>query len=191
MGDNTDYEAVAEETAPDTQESKIINETDDEASVEISADENIQALLEDARAKADEHWDEVLRTRAEMDNLKKRTTRDIENAHKFGLERLMSEILPVSDSMGLGIQAASADDVDITKVREGMEMTYKMLTTALEKFGLTEVNPQGEKFDHEKHQAMSMLESPDAESGTVIEVFQKGYLLNDRLIRPAMVVVAK
>ncbi len=148
-------------------------------------------MLEDARGKADQHWDALVRVKAEMDNLRKRTAKDIENAHKFGLDRMVSELLPVKDSLELGVSAASDEGVDVAKVREGMDLTLKMLTTAMEKFGVQEVNPVGETFNPERHQAMTMQETRGAAPGTVASVIQKGYVLNERLVRPALVIVAK
>ena len=149
------------------------------------------ALLEDARNKADEHWNLYLRTTAEMDNLRKRAERDVQNAHKFGVEKLVGELLPVMDSMEMGMAAADKDNEATAKLVEGMELTLKMFADALQKVGITQVDPMGDVFNPEFHQAMSMVENPDAEPNTVIAVMQKGYLLNDRLVRPAMVVVAK
>lgn len=151
----------------------------------------LTALLEDARNKADEHWNRCLRAEAELDNLRKRNAREIENAHKYALEKFVTELLPVRDSMELGLAAAQQEDIDPAKLREGIDLTLKMLATVMDKFHITQIDPQGEKFDPERHQAMSMQETADAEPNTVLEVVQKGYLLNDRLIRPAMVVVAK
>lgn len=153
--------------------------------------EELVLLLEDARSKADEHWDAVLRTRAELENLRKRSARDVENAHKYGLDRMVSELLPVCDSMELGLSAAEDSTVDVAKVREGLELTVKMMQNVLEKIGVEEIDPQGEKFDPERHQAMTMQETSKVEPGTVVSVIQKGYLLNDRLVRPALVVVAR
>lgn len=153
--------------------------------------EKLALLLEDARAKADDHWQALLRAKAEIDNLRKRSRRDVENAHKFGLEKFVAEVLPVMDSMELGLSAASEETVDREKVREGIELTLRMLQSAVEKFGVTEVNPEGEKFDPERHQAMTMQETNAVEPDTVVSVIQKGYLLNERLVRPALVIVAK
>ncbi len=126
-----------------------------------------------------------------MENLRKRTRRDVEHAHKFGLERFVAEVLPVLDSMELGLSAASEEGVDTDKVREGMELTLKMLHTAVDKFGVSQVDPAGEQFDPERHQAMTMQETDTVEPGTVVSVIQKGYVLNERLVRPALVIVAK
>jgi len=158
---------------------------------ETESVEGLELLLEDARNKADEHWNELLRARAELENIGRRAQRDLENAHKYALEKFTQELLPVADSLELAIAASSGDGEEIAKLREGVELTLKMLKTAMGKFGITEVNPEGEKFNPEFHQAMSMQEAADREPDTVIAVFQKGYLLNERLIRPAMVIVSK
>ncbi|WP_126454575.1 nucleotide exchange factor GrpE [Sulfuriflexus mobilis] len=148
-------------------------------------------LLEDARAKADEHWNLYLRTQAELENLRRRAERDVQNAHKFGLEKFVNELLPVMDSMELGMDAANAEDEAVAPLLEGMGLTLKMFQSVLEKMGVTAVNPQNEAFNPEFHQAMSMQETADAEPNTVLAVMQKGYVLNERLVRPAMVVVSK
>lgn len=148
-------------------------------------------LLEDARNKADEHWNLYLRTQAEMDNLRKRGERDVQNAHKFGIEKLVAELLPVMDSMEMGMAAVDRSDEATAKLIEGMELTIKMMADALQKVGISQIDPMGEVFNPEFHQAMSMIENPDVEPNSVIAVMQKGYVLNERLVRPAMVVVAK
>ena len=145
----------------------------------------------EARHQAESHWETVLRTQAEMENLRKRVARDVENAHKFGLEKFLEELLPVRDSMELGLAAAGEDEADTAQVREGVELTLKMLTSALEKFGVEIVDPVDSAFDPDFHQAMSMQEVPGVESGTVTMVMQKGFVLNGRLVRPALVMVAK
>ncbi len=151
---------------------------------------DLDAELKEAREEAAAHLDDLLRARAEMENLRKRSEREVENAHKYGLERLMSELLPIKDSIELGLNAADDAEVDAEKLREGLELTLKLFDTATGKFGLEEVNPEGQSFDPEYHQAMSTQEVAGKEPGTVITVVQKGYLLNDRLLRPAMVIVA-
>lgn len=152
-------------------------------------DELLLALKE-ARAKADENWQQLLRLNAEMENTRKRAERDVQNAHKYALEKFVNELLPVKDSLEMGGSAAASEGADIEKIAEGVTLTLKMLTSAMEKFGVTAVDPQGERFNPDVHQAMSMQDVPDADPNTVVNVFQKGYLLNERLIRPAMVVVA-
>lgn len=186
-----EQQTPAEDTKPDSGAGPGIDVTDDAGDLPAGQADDLGKLLEDARAKADDHWNEVLRSKAELDNIRKRAARDVENAHKFGLERFMSELLPVRDSMELGLQAASEDGTDLARVREGIELTLKMFNTALEKFGAVEIDPTGQKFDPEKHQAMTMEASPTVASGHVVSVVQKGLALNERLIRPAMVIVAK
>ena len=161
----------------------------DEAEEELSH-EQLLLTLQDAKAKADQHWNQLLLARAELDNNRRRNERDVENAHKFALEKFVRELLPVKDSLELGLAAALGEGTELEKLREGMALTLKMLGAAMEKFGVSEVDPAGEKFNPERHQAMAMQESPTAEANTVLTVYQKGYLLNDRLIRPAMVVVS-
>lgn len=146
--------------------------------------------IESLRQQLEEHTDKVLRIQAEMENLRKRTSRDIENAHKYALEKFLKELLPVIDSMELGISASNNAE-DIESLREGMDLTLKMFHDTLEKTGVSIIHPQGEKFDPEKHEAVSMQEIEGTQSGTVMTVMQKGYELNGRLVRPAMVVVAK
>jgi len=148
-------------------------------------------LLQDARRQAEDHWDKLLRAQAELENVRRRAERDLESAHKYALERFAGELLPVKDSLELGLAAASGEAEDIARLREGIELTLKMLTTAMEKSGITEVDPLGEAFNPELHQAMSMQATADQAPNTVIAVMQKGYLLNERLLRPAMVMVAK
>lgn len=183
-----DKPVVEPEAEEDVTEAPVSGE------VETAAEDpaNMATLLEDARSKADDHWNQFLRLQAEMENLRKRNERDLANAHKFALENFVKELLPVKDSLEMGIAAAGeGDNVDPAKLLEGSELTDKMLASALEKFSVKAVNPEGEKFDPEFHQAMSMQERADVEPNTVVAVVQKGYLLNDRLIRPAMVMVSK
>jgi molecular chaperone GrpE len=152
---------------------------------------DLELELQEARQEAAAHLDDFLRARAELDNLSKRAVRDLENARKFGLERFMTELLPVKDSVELGLNAADDAAADPIKLREGLELTLKLFNAASEKFGLQEVDPAGQHFDPEYHQAMSIREESGVEPGTVLTVVQKGYLLNDRLLRPAMVIVAQ
>ena len=144
-------------------------------------------MLAELKAKADENWDRYLRVAAELENVRKRAVRDVENAHKFALERFSRELLAVKDSLEMGL---AAENADADSLREGSEATLKMLATTMERFGLAEVDPVGEPFDPEFHEAMTVQPAPDAEPGSVLTVVQKGYTLNGRLLRPAMVVVA-
>jgi molecular chaperone GrpE len=163
---------------------------DDMVPVEETDVDTLHSLLEKEKEQAQLHLDTALRAKAEMENLRKRTSRDIENAHKYALEKFVHELLPILDSLTLGMSAAeSAENLD--EIREGMDLTLKMFNGVLEKFGVVTVDPQGEKFNPEHHEAVSMQEIEGSESGTVVTVMQKGYELNGRLVRPAMVVVAK
>ena len=194
MGEEENKEVQQPEAELDDATKELLEEVADAAPSESespeSADESIQQELDSALAAADKHRDEALRAMAELDNVRKRAEKDVESAHKFGLEKFIHELLPVKDSMDLGFDAAnSATDVDALK--EGMALTLKMFEDALEKRGVKELNPLGEDFDPEFHQAMMMEESVEVEAGKILRVMQKGYLLNERLIRPAMVVVAK
>lgn len=155
-------------------------------SAEVSLEEQLKA----AQQKAQENWELALRTQAELENLRKRTSRDIENAHKYALEKLATELLGVRDSMELGLSAAQ-ESTDITSIREGVELTLKLLTQVMEKFDIREVSPEGQKFNPELHQAMAMQETDKLEPNNVISVMQKGYTLKDRLLRPALVTVSK
>ena len=176
-------------------EEKAARQPADDTGAESASGENLSheqllLTLEDTKAKADQHWNQLLLARAEMENARRRHEREVENAHKYALEKFVRELLPVKDSLELGMAAALGEGTELEKLREGMELTLKMLASAMEKFGVSEVDPKGEKFNPERHQAMAMQESPSAEPNTVLTVYQKGYILNDRLIRPAMVVVS-
>lgn len=181
--------ATEKEPAVEAEERDGSADAGPEAEKALGGGEELLLSLQDAQAKADEHWNQLLRVRAEMANLQRRSERELENAHKYGLERFAAELLPVIDGLEMGL-AAAGGQVDPVKLREGMELTLKLLTDATGKFGLRVVDPAGEKFNPELHQAMSVQSVPGAEPNTVLTVYQKGYLLNDRLIRPAMVVVS-
>lgn len=178
------------EKEPITNEQDAEQESGDSKSAEPEQD--IQILLEDARSKADQHFDQLVRLQAEMENLRKRTKRDLESAHKFALEKICLELLPVRDSMEMGMAAAEAESADIDTIRQGVDLTLKMLVSAMEKFSINDVDPKkGDKLNPELHQAMSMQEDAEAEPNSILSVVQKGYTLNGRLMRPAMVIVAK
>ncbi|MBX9606559.1 MAG: nucleotide exchange factor GrpE [Gammaproteobacteria bacterium] len=152
--------------------------------------EQLGLELEQARAQVASLKDELLRGRAELDNQRKRAERDLEAAHKYALERFIHELLPVKDSLDLGLKAA-ATATDVASLSEGMAMTIKMFDDFFEKLSIKQIHPEGERFDPEFHQAMTMEEAPHVAPGTVTRVMQSGYVLNQRLLRPALVVVAK
>ena len=148
--------------------------------------------IEALRQQAEDNWNKYLRVVAELDNLRKRNTRELENARRFGVERLVAAILPVRDSLEAGLKAASeAENVDIAALLEGEQATLRLLDQALESAGIAPIDPEGEPFDPERHEAMSVQPSPTAEPNSVIAVVQKGYALHDRVVRPARVVVAQ
>jgi molecular chaperone GrpE len=173
-------------------ENEHLEEMEEEMAFEeeeiVKSEQHLQEQLALAEKKAEENWELLLRTKAEMDNLRKRTEKDLENAHKYGMEKFVNEMLPVKDSMELGL---AAEDVTVESLHEGMKLTMNMFNNTFEKIGVKEINPLNEPFDPELHQAMTMQEVEDVEPNTVIAVMQKGYSLNDRLVRPAMVMVSK
>lgn len=185
-----------EQEAPESQveiENQASNEepietvlTEQEPSVEA-----LQEQLAQAEKKAQDNWDKAVRAQAEMENMKRRTQRDLESAHKFALESFARELLPVLDSLELGLQAATGDSPEVEKFRVGSELTIKQFESVFAKFNIVAINPMGQPFNPEQHQAMAMHVVEGAQPNTVVNVFQKGYMLNGRLLRPAMVLVAK
>jgi molecular chaperone GrpE len=151
----------------------------------------LQQQLEEAQQLAATNWDKAVRTVAEMENLKKRVQKDLDDERKYGLAKFAKELLSVLDSLELGIQAATGDSPEVVKLREGSELTIKQFETVFAKFNIEAIYPLGQPFNPELHQAMVMQPSDSAEPNSVLNVFQKGYVLNGRLLRPAMVVVAK
>ncbi|ATP46877.1 nucleotide exchange factor GrpE [Pseudomonas kermanshahensis] len=135
--------------------------------------------------------DQSLRAVADLQNVRRRAEQDVEKAHKFALEKFSSDLLPVIDSLELALAHSSADDEHVKQIREGVELTLKMFQDTLKRYNLEAVDPHGQPFNPEHHQAMAMQENGEVEPNSVLNVFQKGYLLNGRLLRPAMVVVSK
>ncbi|MEL7044079.1 MAG: nucleotide exchange factor GrpE [Pseudomonadota bacterium] len=161
---------------------------DVDAEVESSEVDPAVARLEEELEQA---RDAALRATAEAQNAKRRAEQDVEKARKYALERFCSELLPVVDNLERALEAAPRDDEAVRPIAEGVELTLKTFMGALQKFQIEALDPAGEPFDPELHQAMSMVENPDAEPNTVLAVMQKGYTLNGRLVRPAMVMVSK
>jgi len=184
--------ALATETGEEAELEDVVPEAaDDSPDAAPEEEEPIERQLEKAQQTIKDYWDQIMRLRAEIENNRKRAERDIENAHKYATRGLLENLLPIVDSMEMGQAAADAENATLESIREGSALTMNMFVQVLEKHGLEQIDPLGEKFDPEKHQAISMTETADAESGNVVEVMQKGFQLNDRLVRPAMVVVAK
>lgn len=148
---------------------------------------SLEQLLRKAELAAQEHHDAWLRAKAETDNIRKRAQADIAGAHKYAIENFSSALLAVKDSLEAALASSNATTETL---KSGVELTLKQLSAVFEKFNLAEIDPAGQKFDPHRHQAINTVES-DAEPNTVVQVFQKGYLLNDRVIRPAMVAVAR
>ena len=187
-------EKGADEAATDTSETTFEQsaaEMEMESEVAENSAEGLSQLLEQARAKADEHYEQMMRAHAELENLKRRHERDLENAHKYALDKFVAELLGVWDSLELGHSAAQDETADVQKLREGTELTLKMLSDAMGKFGVEQIDPINQPFDPELHQAMSMQPRADVPANTVVAVVQKGYRLNGRLVRPAMVMVSQ
>ncbi len=153
--------------------------------------EELEQAVAVAEAKVEEQKDSVIRAAAEVDNVRRRAAMDVEKAHKFALEKFANELLPVIDNMERALQGTSAEDEATKAVYEGVELTLKSFTRAVEKFGLSQLDPQGEAFNPDHHQAIGMQPSEEFPANTVMMVMQKGYLLNDRLLRPAMVMVSQ
>lgn len=183
----SDKQTLSENGTPAEQgEAEADNATQ---AVEPPSVEALQLAVEETQNKADQYYNDLLRARADLENFRKRAQRDIEHAHKFGLEKLVQEFLPVKDSVELGLSAAEKSE-DVSSLREGLELTLQMLSTAFERLGVNEVNPLGDKFDPNFHQAMTTQPNNEVEAGTVLNVVQRGYVLNERLMRPALVIVA-
>lgn len=161
---------------------------EDQVEQSVAADESLdpQALA----AKLADRDQEILRLHAEMENLRKRVERDIENARKFALERFVDGLLPVIDSLEMGVQASENENASLEKIREGSQMTLNLFLQTMEKFGVHPVHPIGERFNPDHHQAIS-VQPHEGPADHVVSVMQKGYLLRDRLVRPALVVVSK
>ncbi|MCQ8105499.1 nucleotide exchange factor GrpE [Methylomonas sp. SURF-2] len=180
---------VLEQTSEAQAEAAL--EAEAELATEQVSVEVLQKQLEEAQQQAADNLDKAIRTLAEMENLKKRVQKDLEDERKYGLARFAKELLSVLDSLELGIQAAAGDSPEVVKLREGSELTMKQFETVFAKFNIETVDPTGQPFNPEFHQAMVMQPSSTVAPNHVITVFQKGYVLNGRLLRPAMVVVAK
>jgi molecular chaperone GrpE len=161
-----------------------------ELSNELSI-ESLQKQLAEAQQQAAANLDKALRVHADMENLKKRVQKDLDDERKYGLAKFAKELLSVLDSLELGLRAANGDSPEIIKLREGNELTMKQFEAVFAKFNVEAIDPTGQPFNPELHQAMAMQPSATVEPGIVITSFQKGYILNGRLLRPAMVVVAK
>ena len=176
--------------APECAETPAAEAVEAEPQEAVTAEE-LAARLDTARSEAESLRDQLLRARAEMENMARRQAKELENAHKFALDGFVKELLQVRDSLELGNAAARESDADVAKLREGTELTLKLLGDVMAKFGVERIDPEGEPFNPEFHQAMSMQPRSDVPANTVVAVIQSGYLLNGRLMRPALVMVSQ
>jgi len=183
---------AAVETSTSVEMTSIESNEPVNAEVEVTPSvEELKRQLAEVTQTAANHWDTLLRNRAEYDNLQKRMTRDLDNARKYALEKFATELLAIKDSMELGLDAIAKPETTLDTVREGMVLTAKMFTDVMAKFNILEINPHNQKFDPQWHEAIAMQPIANIAAGTVLHVQQKGYQLNDRLLRPARVIVAK
>ncbi|MFC3023093.1 nucleotide exchange factor GrpE [Vibrio zhugei] len=190
--ENVEAEAVGTDADVDWNET-VINE-DGEVLEEESQETKIaqlEAALHASQEQLKEQKDAVLRAKADVENMRRRSEQEVDKARKYALSRFAEELLPVIDNLERTMQAADAENEAVKPLFEGVELTHKTFVDTIEKFGLTPINPEGEAFNPELHQAMSIQESPDHEPNMVMFVMQKGYLLNGRVVRPAMVMVSK
>ncbi len=179
---------VTEDNRSEAEIDAAVRSSVEEGMADIAA---LQQELELARNKAEEARDQLMRTFAELENQKRRHAQELEKAHKFAVEGFANALLAVWDSLELGVKAATDPSTDLAKMREGNELTLKLLADTMTKFGVVQLDPLNQPFNPELHQAMVMQPHADLPDNTVIDVFQKGYQLNGRLIRPAMVVVSQ
>jgi molecular chaperone GrpE len=199
MSEEQSLQTESEDTAKDQKpeaaplEGEVVEALEDllEEQGDTSALEELNAQLSAALQRAEDYRNQALRTQADMENLRRRTEKEVQDARKFALERFAKDLLVVVDSLELGIQASIGDAPEVVKHREGSELTLKQLLQILEKYNVRRIEAQGQKFDPALHQAMTMEPTDEVEPNTVTKVFQQGYTLNDRLLRPAMVVIAQ
>jgi molecular chaperone GrpE len=190
----SDQDQNNEQLENEQQDAEVVNNEAEVQSEEIDAIAHIaqlQAELAEAKATIEGQKDSVIRAAADNDNIRRRAAIDVEKAHKFALEKFANELLPVIDNLERAVEFSDKENEALKPLIEGIELTQKSFIDAVSKFGVELVNPQGEKFNAEFHQAMSMQPSEDVEPNTVIAVMQKGFTLNGRLLRPAMVMVSK
>lgn len=196
MSDNRDVQAEQEVSGVDetVQDAEVIQDEQSSPEAESDATQRIYELetaLSEAQATIKEQQDSVLRARADVENARRRAEMEVEKARKFALERFAGELLPVVDNLERAIELTDGENEAVKPLLEGVEMTHKSFLSTIEKFGLSLIDPQGETFNPDLHQAMSMQESADHAPNTVMAVMQKGYQINGRLLRPAMVMVSR
>lgn len=185
---------ASEQEAAEAQSEELSPEPEQQAEVETSGeleDGDLEKQIEALQQELAEARDQALRTAAEAQNIRRRAEIDADNARKFAVERFAKDLLPIVDNLERALESADTADESLKAVLEGVELTYRSFADMLERHHLKTINPEGEPFDPQLHEAMSMVDAPGAEPNSVIQVVQKGYTLNDRLLRAAMVVVSK
>jgi len=186
---NVEQEDELESDTLDQVEGELVDE--EVELVEETSEEDLFSKIDELKEAKAQAEDKLIRSHAEMENLRRRHQKELENAHKYSVEKFANELLAVIDSLEMGLQAANQDDADIEKIKEGSKLTLKMFTQMFEKFDIEMVNPEGEKFDPDFHQAMGMQPTKGFKPNMVVAVMQKGYKIAGRLLRPAMVMVSK
>jgi molecular chaperone GrpE len=194
------WQRIAEEAEQEVEQVSSLDEEEEteegekDAGTASLAHPSYKALedkLTSTELKMHEYWEQVMRAKAELDNAQRRAERDVANAHKYALEKFSKELIPVIDSLEQALQLQVDDNPTAQQIHAGIELTLKLFTDVLQKFGIEQIDPMGEMFNPEQHEAMTMQPQENTPTNTIISVFQKGYLLNGRIIRPARVVVAK
>lgn len=178
----------------DTSQADVNNQPDGESDADEQGElsvERLQAQLASLAAAFESAKEQSLRSQAEAQNTRRRAEQDIEKAHKFGLEKIVNDLLPVVDNLERALAAIDTSNEVLIPVKQGIELTLKSFVDALARHQVIVVNPEGEPFDPNLHQAVSVVANPDVEPNSVLDIFQKGYTLHGRLVRPAMVVVSK
>jgi molecular chaperone GrpE len=183
---SNDAEALEQDTEELIEDNKKPNSS---GALEHPSYAELEEQLTLAEQKAHENWEKTVRAQAELENVRRRTQRDIESAHRFGLEKFVDSLLPIVDSLEQALHLA--EQQDNKAMHEGLELTMKLFLDVLAKHSIEQINPEGEIFDPQLHEAMSMQQSDEAEPNTILNVFQRGYKLHGRIIRPARVIVAK
>lgn len=200
MNDETEKKEVEKDAVVEEVVEKAVDETVEEEAIENNDEGDVEAV-EGVVEKSDNDdskevkklTEEIMRLRAEMDNMKKRNARELDNLRKYSLDKFTKALIPVADSMDKALEVSQSENCTVTaeQMIEGTEMTQKVFLKVLTENGMEVLNPEGEKFNPEFHEAMTQVPNPELEPNTIVDVYQKGYVLNGRLIRPAMVVVSK
>ncbi|WP_372741019.1 nucleotide exchange factor GrpE [Neptunomonas sp.] len=191
VSDDIDVVAGEAEQVLEAKAEEVVNADAAKNDEQGPAVDELSKQLVAAQQEAADLKEQVLRAAADVQNVRRRAEQDVEKAHKFALDKFVNEMLPIVDSLERTLEACNVDDEATKSLREGVEMTHGMFISGLAKFKVERIDPQGEVFDPVLHQAMSLVDAPDAQPNTVVAVMQKGYTLNGRLVRPAMVMVSK